>query len=262
MKMKPGSLLTCAWRGLGFTALWLGSAQAWALDADAATKQLMQEQYGAYSAGAKGWPAKSDGVAFVMKVIQSRKVSTPYGERLYVFAAGDMASKDAGHVSPGLAGAFVLEEKDGKVSLVAGIKNMTYGAFGTAPDKVSLVQLGPDHYYGWVYESGYTAQGYTSSYNDVLAPRGKSVAKLAGIVSHLDNEGAKPCDEKETKAECENLEYALKVDTVRSDVKVYPLIVTRTGIKAGKKTKPEVTRVEFDEKKWKYTLPETLNVGY
>jgi len=78
----------------------------------------------------------------------------------------------------------------------------------------------------------------------------------------MDNEGAKPCDDKETKAECENLDYALKVDSTRSDVKVYPLSVTRSGIKAGKKTRPEVTRVEFDEKKWKYTLPASLKVNY
>jgi len=236
---------------------------AWALDADAALKHLMQEQYGAYSARAKGWPFQFEGIAYVMKPIQSKKVATPMGERLYVFAAGNVANeKDGSHAASGLAGAFVIEEKDGKLNLAASSKAMKYGSFGAAPDTVKFMQFGPDHYYGWLYESGYTGQGYTSSYNDVLLPRGKGVAALASIPSHMDNEGAKPCDDKATKAECESLDFDLKIDTARADVKVYPLVVTRTGIQKGRETRPQTWSIGFDEKKWSYSVPAALKVQY
>lgn len=103
-----------------------------------------------------------------MKVIQSEKIETPYGERLYVFAAGDMADED---------------------------------------------QFGPDDYYGWIHVGGYATQGYV-------------------------------------------------IDTSRSDVKVYPLIVTCTGMQKGKEIQPQTWRVGFDEKKWKYAVPKELNRGY
>jgi hypothetical protein len=238
-----------------------GAARA--LDADAELKRLMQEQYGAYSARAKGWAFKHEGVAYVMKPISSKKIGTPYGERLYVFAAGNVANeKDGSHAATGLAGAFVLEEKDGKAGLAAGTKAMQYGSFGAAPDTVKLVQLGPDHYYGWIYESGYTGQGYTSSYNHVLAPRGTGVASLAAIPAHMDNEGAKPCDDKETRKECEVLDFELKIDASSAGAKVHPLLVTRSGVQAGSKTRPQTWRVPFDEKKWSYSVPAALKVQY
>jgi len=241
--------------------LMLVGASAWALDADAALKQLMQAQYGAYSARAKGWIFKSDGAAYVMKVIQSKKIATPYGERLYVFAAGGMV-KGGSHADSGLAGAFVLEEKEGRVSLAAASKAMQYGAFGDAPDSVQLMRFGPDHYYGWLYESGYTGQGYTSSYNHVLLPKGKGVAALAVVPVHMDNEGVDACDGKATRAQCESLDFDLKIDTARGDLKVYPLIVTRKGMQKGRETRPETWRIDFDEKKWQYSVPAALKVQY
>lgn len=242
-------------------ALCLVAAPARALDAESALRHLMREQYGAYSASAKGWSFKSGGTAYVMKVIQSKKIATPQGERLYVFAAGGVVG-GGGHVTSGLAGAFVLEEKGGKVSLAAGSKAMPYGSFGDAPDTVKLVQFGPDHYYGWVYESGYTGQGYTSSYNDVLLPRGRKVEALASVPAHMDNEGAKPCDDKATRGECESLDFSFDLDTANSGVKVYPLVVTRKGIQKGRETKPVTWRIEFDEKKWRYSVPAALKVQY
>ncbi len=248
--------------------LWIGTIMlllachgAWALDAEHELKKLMHEQYGAYTAGAKGWQVQINGIAYLMKVIQSKKIATPYGERLYVFVAGDVV-KGGSHVDSGLAGAFVLEEKGGKVELVAGSRALPYGSFGSAPDTVKLMQFGPDHYYGWLYESGYTGNGFTSSYNDILLPKGKSVAALASIPSHMDNEGVNSCDDKATKAECESLDFDLKIDTAKSDVKVYPLVVTRTGVQKGRETRPQTWHVEFDEGKWQYKVPAALKVQY
>ena len=247
--------------GVFFGALNFMPMNVRALDAEAALKQLMHEQYGAYSTSAKGWPYAADGTSYVMKVIQSRKIATPYGDRLYLFAAGSVV-KGGSHAQSGLAGAFVLEEKEGRVSLVAGSKAMPYGSFGDAPDSVQLMQFGPDHYYGWLYQSGYTGNGFTSSYNDVLLPKGKGVAALASIPSHMDNEGVTPCDDKATKAQCESLDFDLKIDAAAKDVKVYPLVVTRTGIQKGHETRPMIWRIEFDDKKWQYRVPAALKVQY
>ncbi len=249
-----------AWISLG---LLLCAGSAWPLDGDTALKQLMQEQYSAYSVRDKGWPFRAEDVGYVMKVIQSRKITTPYGERLYVFAAGSVASdKDASHAASGLAGAFVLEEKAGHVDLVASSKAMKYGSFGAAPDKVKLLQFGPDHYYGWLYESGYTGQGYTMSSSDVLLPRGKSIAALASVPSHMDNDGIAACEGKETGKECESLDFDLKIDTARGGVTVFPLIVTRSGTQAGRGAEPATWHIGFDEKKWRYEVPAALQARY
>jgi hypothetical protein len=254
------SQFSAAWIGAGLL-LWAGGA--WPLDGDTALKQLMQEQYGTYSARDKGWPFRAEGVGYVMKVIQTRKITTPYGERLYVFVAGNVASdKDTSHAASGLAGAFVLEEKAGQVALAASSKAMKYGSFGAAPDKVKLLQFGPDHYYGWLYESGYTGQGYTLSHSDVLLPRGKSVTVLASIPSHMDNDGIVSCGGKETAKECESLDFDLKIDTARGDIKVYPLVVTRSGTQAGRDAKPATWRIGFDDKKWRYEVPAALKIQY
>jgi hypothetical protein len=250
--------------GAGAVVLLLSWAgPAWPLDADAAAGQLMQDQYGAYSASVKGWPFRAEGAGYVMKVIQSRKLVTPYGERLYVFAAGSIADdKENSHAATGLAGAFVLEEKAGRVDLVAASKAMKYGSFGAAPLAVKLLQFGPDYYYGWLYESGYTGQGYTSSHVDVLLPRGKGIAVLASIPSHMDNDGVYSCDEAATRKQCESLDFDLRIDSARSDVKVYPLIVTRGGIQAGVDVKPAAWHIGFDEKKWRYEVPTVLKIQY
>ncbi|HEY4372108.1 MAG TPA: hypothetical protein VGN52_09305 [Burkholderiales bacterium] len=247
----------------GIVALLLmsSSAPAWALNAATELKKLMHEQYGPYSAAARGWPFHLNGTSYLMKVLQSKKVATPRGERLYVFTAGDVV-KGGSHVDSGMAGAFVLEEKDGRVILTSGSRAMPYGSFGDAPDTVKLVQFGPDHYYGWLYESGYTGNGFTSSYSDILLPKGGTVAAMASIPAHMDKDGVYPCDDKATRAQCESLDFDLKLDTAKGRVKVYPLVVTRTGVQKGQQTKPETWRVEFDEGKWQYKVPAALKVQY
>lgn len=247
------------WWAAAVLLLLCGSARA--LDAEAELKKLMHEQYGAHSAAAHGWTFRLSGTAYLMKVIDSKRISTPYGERLYVFTAGDVI-KGGSHVDSGMAGAFVLEEKGGRVRLVAGSRAMPYGSFGDAPDTVKLMQFGPDHLYGWLYESGYTGNGFTSSYHDILLPKGKTIAAAASIPAHMDNEGVSSCDDKATRAQCESLDFDLKIDTAKGDGKAYPLIVTRQGIRKGRETKPQMWRVEFDEDKWQYKVPAALKVQY
>ena len=241
---------------LGVLAGLPGMARA--MDAEAETRRLMQGQYGAYSESAKGYAYQADGIGYVMKPIQSRKVAIGGGERLYVFAAGKVANeKDIGHVTSGLAGAFVLEEKGGKVELVSASKAMKYGGFGAARETVKFMQFGPDNDYGWVYESGYTAQGITTSVNEVLLPRGRVVTPVARIPAHTDNEGASPCKDKATRPRCEVLDYELKVEKGGS-AKVYPITVTRKGIQKGVELKPQSWRVDFDEKAGRYNVPAAL----
>lgn len=238
-------------------AVGLWAHRAAAFDADAEVRRLLQQQYGC--ADPARCTAHVGGVAYALKVVQREPIATPDGDRLYVLVAGHRTDERAtSHAATGLVGAFVLEARHSEVELVAGSKAMPYGSFGAAPETARLRRLGPDHYWGWLYETGYTGQGITAARTSILLPYGRRIAELGNVPAHTDNEGAYPCDDAATRAQCESFDFDLQIDTARRDAKVYPLILTRTGTKAGTTSPPTTWHIGFDEKRWRYAVPDAL----
>ena len=93
-------------------------------------------------------------------------------------------------------------------------------------------------------------------------PRGKRVAPLAKVLGVKSAALAKPCSDKETRSDCVELTFELEIDSTNTAAKVWPLVVTKSGIDGGRTIKPVVYKLAFDEKAWKYVVPKDLSEGF
>lgn len=157
-------------------------------------------------------------------------------------------SEDAGepngaHVTSGMVGAFVVEERNGRPEIIAGDSGLAIGASGSAPTKWKLVKFGPSDCH----------QGYCGTRQVLLAPYGKKVRDLADFAVNYSNLGA--CADKRCERNATELEATLEIDNTRLGEKVFPLIVTVKGANKGRKMPPTRFTIPFDAKKWSYALP-------
>jgi len=86
------------------TSLVWGPTVSAGLDEHQAVVTMLNAAYGPYNPTMKGWVAAHEGLTYTFRVLDQRKVSTPYGERLYVLTAGDAPEEAAAHATPGLLG--------------------------------------------------------------------------------------------------------------------------------------------------------------
>ena len=201
----------------------------------------------------------TEGLRYCMKLDHSAKINTATGERLYVLAAGDFQDEQgensAGHANSGLIGAFVAEEKDGKLEIIHGNAKINIGSFGIAPTAWQFVKLGADDYWGWHNTAGWTGQGYTFSYYAVLAPYGKSIRNLmpSGFIQSYDDTGVCSVEDQGCEPRTE-IESELSFDT-SDNAKIFPMRLTVTGKDVGKDIGKKVWTIPFDTKTWTYPQP-------
>jgi len=212
------------------------------LDEPQAVVTMLNAAYGPYNPTVKGWVAAHEGLTYTFRVLDQRKVSTPYGERLYVLTTGDAPEEDAAHATPGLLGAFIGVEHEDGIHTIAAAKALPFGGWGRAPDTFAFQQFGPDAYFGWIIASGYTAQGHTSISKTMLLPYGKTVSVRGSVTT---------CDE----------DFTLAVDTTATGVKVYPLIATITHGGKSRKGRTTTVRLPFDVQSFTYRSPTAFSGG-
>jgi hypothetical protein len=212
------------------------------LDEHQAVVTMLNAAYGPYNSTVKGWVAVHEGITYTVRVLDQRKVSTPYGERLYVLTAGDAPEEEAAHATPGLLGAFIGVETDGGIHTIASARALPFGGWGRAPETFAFLQFGPDAYFGWIIESGYTAQGHTSISKTMLLPYGKTVSARGSVTT---------CDE----------DFTLAVDTTATGVKVYPLVATIKHAGTSRKGWTTTVRIPFDGKAFTYRSPKAFSGG-
>lgn len=209
---------------------------------DKAGPALMDAAYGRYNPKAKGWQLQNDGLLYTFRILEQRVISTPEGDRVYVLAGGDVREEEAFHAAPGLIGAFLAQEVNGSLKLMAGAKALPYGGWGKAPDSFQFKQLGPDYQYGWVVESGYTGQGQTSVMQSLLMPVNGKMAEVGTL---------QVCDK----------ELEIAVDSNAVGGRLSPLVVKIKAYAAGPKAKGKTVTVPFDDKSGKYRVPKELQSG-
>jgi hypothetical protein len=230
------------------------------VDSKTLAARYLSSVYDAYDKQRGCWIAKDKdpdpGPDFCMKLDRVDLISSNSGKRLYILAAGDVVDPNtAGHPSPGLIGAFVLEDHNGRTETIAAGSDLAIaGNFGMAPKKWKFVQLGPSDYWGWENTDDYANQGYSGSYYVILAPFGKSVRDLAGhgLRAAQDDSGACPEDSKT----CNDISWTstLEPDSSSGD-SVYPLVLTVSGTRQGKDIR-KTFHIPFERKTWSYRQPD------
>lgn len=217
-------------------------------DVGMTAEQLMTKVYGDFSATLNCWPTQSDNERYCMRIDRADKIVTDQGPRLYVLAEGtwiDEAGKESGgHAASGMIGAFVVEARGGAPIIVAQNRNIPAGEYGTSPKKWKFVQLGAANYWGWQNSEGGGGQGDFIGRFMLLAPYGKGIADLLDFNTYryIENEDT-------------SLDTKLEVDLRDRNARVYPLKLTVSGVREGKKFRPKTWIVPFDLKKWQYLEP-------
>jgi len=224
------------------TSLVWGPTVSAGLDENQAVVTMLNAAYGPYNPTVKGWVTAHEGITYTVRVLDQRKVSTPYGERLYVLTAGDAPEEEAAHATPGLLGAFIGGENDGGIHTIASAKALPFGGWGRAPETFAFQQFGPDAYFGWIIASGYTAQGHTSISKTMLLPDGKTVSERGSLTT---------CD----------ADFTLAVDTTATGVKVYPLVATIKHEGTSRKGRTTTVRIPFDVQGFRYRSPKVFSGG-
>lgn len=243
----------------------LGLAALCGLAAGPAAAQVKPEavlarMYPAYhaKAGCRTVEATENDQTYCMSIDRSDRVVVEGVTRLYVLATGkaidkDTGTPDGGHATPGLVGAFVVEERGTGFQVLAAEARILAGANGLPPTDWTLVQVGPADYWGWLNSQGDCHQGYCSSQSMLLAPYGKGIRNLTGFVQSADNAGA--CGDKRCEARATSLDSTLAFDTQTTSGPVYPLRVTVSGTANGRRVPAKPWVLLFDVKTWRYVPP-------
>jgi hypothetical protein len=230
------------------------SAPAMAFDEKAEIERVMTMHYGQYDKATDAWHAKYRGDVFTMKVAAHKTIQTPYGDRLYVLAAGDSQSSSC-HGCAGLIGLFLSEERDHTMELLSASPEIEMGSWGKASNgEFYFRQFGPDYQYGWNLEYGYTAQGVTIATFSLFLPKDKVWKAVADIPASFDNSNTcatPPC------RDLTKLDEKLNIDSSNDAVPMYPLSLDEVGTEHGKAASHHYV-ISFDEKRWEYVLPPEL----
>lgn len=234
------------------------------LDPKVAGTQVMNAQYGARNDSVKEWRyivgTGESRVEYRIKDFVANTVKTPYGERLYVLARGDAEDDGACHACPGLVGAFLLENHDGRLEMIAGSKDLrSVGEFGSGSNiEVRFQQLGNDALYGWVLEASYLQQGEIAQQYSILMPKGKTIGFVGDFPKYEDDSDSAECSEPPHN--CFTVKYDLTFDTSTAQ-QHYPIVLQRSGTKGNRTIKPRRFRIDFDEGRGEYVAPKELAAG-
>lgn len=220
--------------------------------------EVVDHAYGPYDIARSCWvvhredPFLKTELPYCVKLDSSRKIATTSGTRWYVFTSAK-AIEGAAHSSRGFVGAFVLEQRAGKWTVMASDAaiDARMGGFGGAPENPRLVALGPDDYFGWIMSEEYCYQGYCGSATTVLAPKGSAIAELAHFGDSSDDLGVSGDDSDATI-----LTATIDPDPSAPATPAYPLRVIVQGTLEGKKLPAETWTFPFDDAQWRYRVPQ------
>ncbi len=222
--------------------------------AEMSAEQALNTMYEKYDQKHSCWitVAGENNQRYCMKVDSTKKISAASRQRLYVLVVGNAIDNkgepNGAHVTEGLVGAFVLEERNGDPEIIAANPKIMIGASGEAPTGWKLSKLGPANYWGWQNTSGDCHQGYCGSRYAILAPSGKGIRDLAGFIASYDDSGVGN-DNSTT------IDSKLEMDTTQTNSTVFPLLVTITGTDQGKALVARTWTLPFDPKGGAYIVP-------
>ena len=243
-------------------------------------REVLSETYGPYDDNGKAWLVRTrmrcastpDGEIdcnlfsddpgatesdFFMNIKKTEKVAdsgAENGEKYYVIVTGE---GDFCTACPGIFGAFVLEWKNARLTVVSSSPYVLQGGYGKASDSWELVSLNSRGYLGWkaLIETG--SQGQMLELTEIYAPHEKKVVPLLYLTTayaYSDSFGNTAEDDE--SAGLTDLKVDLKLDTSAAGEEMYPWRATVSGKLEGKDFSTRTWVISFDEKEWKYAHPD------
>ena len=236
------------------------SAQTLSIPADVASKParlwqaVMTGVYGPYDKVQKCWIGKKGTEQFCMRPHKLDTITLNGSERIFAAVGGaPIVGGEDCHSCAGNLGLLIFERAGGAFRLIASnglFEEM--GSWGSVPPEESFAveKIGPEAY-GWVIETGYTAQGVTGAGKEIFVDEGDAVDSLGAISISLDN-----CGAVEDGQPCQNYAFDLKFGPGGSG-RFYDAVAELTK-KSDKPPGPARYDVPFDTGVKKYQPPEAL----
>lgn len=249
------------------------------IDEAAVIESTMAENYGKYSATRKGWLyVDENNRAYVMRVVQQKKMRGADGDELYFLASGEGWIDDDRASVYGVFHIRPNRPRDGKL---VEISQPSIAAYGHAlePDDVHFQALSKN-LWGWfvnLSDGTDSTEDRSVTKNVVWAPRENEMAKLGEFMAAADQDPGKPCDEAKQaydewmhmaetdgRAEpngatrCERQRWSYRIARATGDTPG-PITVTLSGTLDGKPVVPRKWKLTFDTKSFSYHVPTELD---
>jgi|CXWK01.1.fsa_nt_gi hypothetical protein len=217
-------------------------------------RAIMTSVYGPYDKRRRCWVGKKGNDAFCMRPHKLDTITLNGSERIFAAVGGaPIVGGEDCHSCAGNLGLLIFERAGGAFRLIASnglFEEM--GSWGSVPPEESFAveKIGPEAY-GWVIETGYTAQGVTGAGKEIFVDEGDAVVSLGAISISLDN-----CGAVEDGQPCQNYAFDLKFGPGGSG-RFYDAVAELTK-KSDKPPGPARYDVPFDTGVKKYQPPEAL----
>lgn len=213
--------------------------------------KVLKDTYKKYDNKRACWMTKgADKANYCMKVASVESVMTDDGEKVYVLATGQNVDGAKHEPVTGMVGMFAVKPENGNYTVIAQTQDME-----VANDHVpsgTFIQLGKN-IYGWQIEKNTVDQGQNIAGVTFYGVQDNQVKALGAVQTVYDDAVAEP-DAKVHRTI--RLEGAVTVDKTDKDATHYPLTVTVSGEKDGKKLSPKKYAIQFSAQKGQYVPPE------
>lgn len=220
-------------------------------------EKVLKDTYKRYDEKKSCWITQGpDKVDYCMKVASVESVMTEEGEKVYLLATGESVDGAGANHNSGMVGMFAVKPENGEYKVIAQGQN-TEPTAGKAPEG-AFVQLGKNAY-GWQIEKATSEQGQNSAGMDFYMVQNDQVKDVGGVATVYDDSAMSEADAKVKHST--KLEGKVEVDKTDENAERYPLNVTVSGEKDGKKLSPRKYAIQFSSQKGKYVTPEDYPIA-
>ena len=219
--------------------------------------KVLKDTYKRYDDKKSCWITQGlDKVDYCMKVASVKSVMTDEGEKVYLLATGERVDGAEANQNTAMVGMFAVKPENGEYKVIAQGQDIE-PATGKAPEG-EFVQLGKNAY-GWRIEKAVSEQGQNSAVTDFYMVQNDQVKEVGGVATGYDDSAMSDVDAKAKHST--KLEGKVEVDKTDADAERYPLSVTVSGEKDGRKLSPRKYAIQFSTQKGKYVAPEDYPIA-
>ncbi len=216
---------------------------------DLGTK-VLKDTYKKYDGKKSCWLVQgSDKTNYCMKVASIESVMTEEGEKVYLLATGENADNIKSEQEKGMVGMFAVKPENGEYKVIAQTQGTEVQGHATEGE---FVKLGKN-VYGWQIAKNVSDQGQNIAGVAFYGVQNDQVKELGSVQTGYDDTASAEPNAKINRVT--KLEGKVEVDKTDENAEYYPLTVTVSGEKDGKKLSPRKYAIQFSSQKGQYIPP-------